>query len=455
MLRQKHVRPTRRRFLKGTASLTAMAALPGIIPSSALGRDNTATPSDRITLGFIGVGMMGRGHVHGFTHYDEAQILAVCDVDRWRREDAKRTVEGGYATLRPGGTYQGCTAYNDLRELLAREDIDAVVIATGDRWHALATVMAARAGKHVYCEKPMSLTIGEARIMVDTVRRYGRIFQTGLQQRSTPEFIKACDLVRRGRIGRVNFVYVAFPGTNRNVNLPAQPVPDGLDWDLWLGPAPWRDFNPRFHIYGRPPRVVPWDFCRDFGGGNLTSNAVHAFDVVQWGLGMDDSGPAEIVPPETGQYPSLTYKYPGGVLVQVVDWKLDPRKHFVPGGWDVSTKIQPFGAVFVGEDGWIHVGRQGYLKSFPDKIVSEGVDRPDPWHPVHNHHQNWLDCIRTRQTPVCDVEIGCRSTTVSHLGCIAHWTGRPLRWDPTKERFLSDNEANRLRSRAMRTPWRI
>jgi predicted dehydrogenase len=455
MSRQNDSRLTRRRFLQRTTSIAAVAAFPSIVPTSALGLDNTLAPSNRITLGFIGVGMMGRGHVRGFMHYDDAQILAVCDVDRWRRDDAKKTVEEGYATLRAGGKYAGCAAYNDLRELLVRDDIDAVVIATGDRWHALATCMAARAGKHVYCEKPMTLTIREARIMVNTVRRYGRIFQTGLQQRSTPEFIKACDLVRRGRIGKVKFVYVAFPGTNQNVNLPAEPVPDGLDWDLWLGPAPWRHFNGRFHYYGRPPRVVPWDFCRDFGGGNLTSNAVHAFDVVQWGLGMDDSGPREIVPPETGEYPSLTYKYPDGVLVQVVDWKLDPQKHFVPAGWDVRTKLQNFGALFVGEEGWIHVGRQGYLKSFPESIVSEGADRPDPWHPVHNHHQNWLDCIRTHQTPACNVEVGGRSTTVSHLGCIAHWTGRTLRWDPMKEEFPGDDEANRLRSRPMREPWRI
>jgi predicted dehydrogenase len=222
-----------------------------------------------------------------------------------------------------------------------------------------------------------------------------------------------------------------------------------------LGPSPWHPFNRRFHIYGKPPHVVPWHFCRDFGGGNLTSNAVHAFDVVQWALGMDESGPIEITPPETGEYPSLTYKYDNGALLQVVDWRLDPQKHFVPEGWDVRTRLQAFGALYVGEQGWIHVGRGGYLKSHPAEIVEQpGVDT-EPWHPVGNHHQNWLAAIKTRQTPACDVAIGCRSTIVSHLGCIAHWTRRSLKWDPVKEEFPGDDEANRHRSRAMREPWRM
>jgi predicted dehydrogenase len=381
--------------------------------------------------------------------------LAVCEVDRWRREDALHTVEEVYSAKRAAGTYRGAQAYNDLRELLARDDLDAVVIATGDNWHGPATVMAAKAGKDVYCEKPISKTIREARAMVEAARRYDRVVQIGLQQRSTPEFIRASGLVRSGRIGEVKVVYVVFPGTNSDVNLPAEPVPEGLDWDLWLGPAPWHPFNGRFHHYGQPPRVVPWDFCRDFGGGNLTSNAVHSFDVVQWALGMDESDPVEVIPPETGQVPSLTYRYANGALLQVVDWKLDGQKHFVPKGWDLNTRIENFGAVYVGSEGWIHVGREGYLKAYPPEILTETRGGPGARNPVANHHQNWLDCIRSRQRPACEVAVGCRSTIVSHLGCIAHWTGRALKWDPVKEEFLGDEEANRLRFRAMRPPWRI
>jgi len=446
---------TRRSLLKSAAAAGGSLAAPYLMASSALGQDGAVAPSDRVTLGFIGVGMMGRGHVRICSQYPQAQVLAVCDVDRWRREDAKATVEQAYAARTTGGTYRGCDAYNDLRKLLARGDIDAVVVATGDNWHGPATVMAVKAGKDVYCEKPCSKTIREARAMVETARRYGRVVQIGLQQRSTPEFIKASRLVRAGAIGKVKSVYVAFPGTSSDVDLPGQPVPEGLDWNLWLGPAPWRRFNGRFHIYGRPPHVVPWHFCRDFGGGNLTSNTVHAFDVVQWALGMDESGPVEIIPPESGAYPALTYKYGDGALLQVVDWKLNPQQHFVPEGWDVNTRLQNFGALYVGQQGWIHVGRQGYLAAYPQEILDEPAGQPDPGHPLGGHHQNWLDCIKTRREPACDVAIGCRSTIVSHLGCIAHWTGRALKWDPAKEEFLGDEEANRLRFRAMREPWRI
>ncbi|MEE8452321.1 MAG: Gfo/Idh/MocA family oxidoreductase [Thermoguttaceae bacterium] len=442
---------SRRQFLKNAMALSGSLATPVLIQSSALGKDGTVAPSNRIALGFIGIGMMGQGHLRGCLQYPEVQVVAVCDVDRWRRENAKTATELAYAAKQVDGTYRGCQAYNDLRELIDRPDVDATVIATGDRWHATAAILAAKAGKDIYCEKPMSLTLGEGRAMVDAVRRYGRVFQTGLQQRSGPEFRKACRLVLGGRIGKVKFVYVNFPGTVGNVNLPVEPVPEGLDWDLWLGPAPWRPFNRRFHPYGRPPHVVPWHFCRDFGGGNLTSNAVHAFDVVQWGLGMDQSGPVEIIPPETGRYPVLTYKYADDVLVQV-DWKLDEQKNFVPKGWDVNTPIQSFGALFVGEGGWIHVGRQGFLEGYPDGILE---DDSVASRPANNHHQDWLHCIKTREMPVCDVAIGCRSTTVSQLGCIAHWTGRSLKWDPLEEKFTGDEEANRLRSRAMRAPWRV
>jgi predicted dehydrogenase len=428
---------------------------PWVIPSSALGADGATAPSNRVTLGFVGVGMMGQGHLALLLHHPDAQVLAVCDVDRWRREHARTAAEQVYAARRASGVYRGCSTYIDLRELMARQDIDAVVIVTGDRWHAVATAMAAKAGKDIYVEKPISLTIAEARAMADVVRRYGRICQVGLQQRSAREFRLACALARDGALGKVDRIYVIMSGASGDVNLPAEPVPESLQWDLWLGPSPWRPFNHRYVYLGRPLNVVPWDFCRDFGGGALTSGAVHALDVVQWGLGMDRSGPVEVAAPETGLYPDLTFKYANGVLVHVVDGRLDRRKHAIPKGWDESTPIQAFGALFVGERGWIHVGRQGYLTSFPAEIVKDVPGRYSPFLAPPSHHQNWLDAIRTRQPPACDVAIGCQSTIVAHLGCIARWTGRPLKWDPIQERFPEDEEANRLRSRALREPWTV
>jgi predicted dehydrogenase len=445
----------RREFLQAASGV---AFVPWVVPASALGGDGTVAPSNRTTLGFIGVGFMGqRHHLSRFVKYPEAQVLAVCDVDRWRRENAQATVDTAYAAGRASGTYRGCAGYRDLRELLARDDLDAVLVATGDRWHAAATVLAVKAGKDVYVEKPMSLTIAEGRAMVEAVRRYGRVCQVGLQQRSGQEFQLACRLVRQGAVGKVHTVYVISPGVSGEVDLPREPVPDGLDWDLWLGPAPWRPFNSRFHQYGQTKGVVPWNFCRDFGGGMLTSNDVHAFDVVQWALGMDPSGPVAVTPvaSESSPYPELTYKYPGDVSVHVVDKRLNPRRHAIPRGWDEIASIQNFGALFVGDRGWIHVGRSGYLTSCPAEIVAENPGRYDRFVALENHHRNWLAAVRDRRRPACDVATGCQSTIVALLGCIASWTGRALRWDPAQEAFLDDDEANRMRRRAMRAPWSV
>jgi len=447
--------PSRRTFLKSAAAAALAPCAFRIIPASALGADGATAPSNRIALGLIGIGMVGQGHLQGFLQAAEAQVVAVCDVDRWRRENAQATTDQAYAAQRTSGTYRGCAAYNDLRDLLARDDIDAVFIATGDRWHGVATVLAVQAGKDVYVEKPISLTIAEARAMVQAVRRYDRVCQCGLQQRSTREFRLACQLVRDGALGKIQAVYVPGPGTSAEVNLPAEPVPDSLDWDLWLGPAPWRPFNHRFVYLGKPLNVVPWDFCRDFGGGSLTSGTVHAFDVVQWGLGMDHAGPVEVIPPAAGSYPDLTYKYPDGVLVQVVPGRLNRNRQPIPKGWDENTPLHAFGALFVGERGWIDVGREGYIQSFPADVIKNYPPEYEPLIAGESHHRNWFEAIRARSRPACDVAVGCQSTIVSHLGCIAYWTGRALKWDPAQDQFLADDEANRLRSRAMREPWRV
>jgi predicted dehydrogenase len=451
---------SRRRLLECAAT---SAAAPLVLRSAVLGKDGTVAPSERINLGFIGLGTLGPIHLRAFLSSAAVQVLAVCDVDRKRCETGKATVDTTYAEAQGRGKYSGCSAHNDFRELLARDDIDGVVITVGDRWNAVMAAMAAEAGKDMYCEKPVSLTIHEARAMANTVRRYNRIFQTGLQQRSEPQFRKAIELIQDGRLGALKMVYPNLPGTCGDVNLKPEPVPDGLDWELWLGQAPWRPYNSRFHPYGASKGVTPWAFCRDYSGGQLTNGSVHNFDIVQWGVGADGSGPVEIIPPGVNGAKSLTFKYANGVPVQVVDWKLDPKIHEIPEGWgDVDHKWSQkegtdFCVVFVGEKGWIHVGRRGFLKAYPEEILSGwNYVRPQPAGDITTgHHRNWLQSIRSRQRPIAHEDIGAGSSIVSYLGNIAYWTGRALRWDPVKEEFEGDDEANRMRSRAMRAPWTI
>ncbi len=291
---------TRRKFLKGAA---VAAAAPYVITRTARAQDGRTAANDRITLGFIGVGGMGGGLLGRYLGDRDAQVLAVCDVDTQRREDARNRVNDQYGEARKSGAYKGCDAYNDFRELLARDDIDAVVIATPDHWHAIISIEAAKAGKDVFCEKPLSLTVREARAMVDATRRYGRVFQTGSMQRSWREFRYACELVRNGRIGQVQSINIGIGGPSVDRYLPEEPVPAGLDWNMWLGPAPWKPFNKeRFSPGG-------WRATRDYSGGQMTDWGAHHYDIAQWALGMDNSGPVEVHPPNGKDIKQLTYRY--------------------------------------------------------------------------------------------------------------------------------------------------
>lgn len=444
-------RLTRRDMLSRTALSAAAVAAPWVIPSSALGRDGTVAPSERITVGSIGVGMMGRGHFRLFTEQEDVQLVALSDVDSWRREHSTQVVERAYGARQPSGLFHGFQAYNDFRELLDRDDIDAVIIATGERWHPAITVRAAKAGKDIYCEKPISLTIRQARTMEQAVRRHNRVFQTGLQQRNSPEYRRAMDLVHAGRIGEVKLAYVSASGVSDYLNLPAQPVPEGLDWEMWLGPSPWHPYNYQYHHTGQPQHVVPWSCNRAFGAGGMTSGTVHNLDSAHEGLRKDGDGPVQITPPGVEGAPSLTFTYADGTQI-VCATVLEPGKHAIPDGWDVKTPIQNFGVLFVGDEGWIHVERFGLLNCYPAHILDGEVPKN---HSVVPNHRDWLDCIRTRRRPRADVAIGACSTILSHLGCIALWTGRTLQWDPVKEEFLGDHEANVLRARATREPWSV
>jgi hypothetical protein len=397
------------------------------------------------------VGMMGRGHLNAFTGYDDVQILAVSDVDSWRREDATRMLERAYANSATGGIDRRFQAYSDFRELLARDDIDAVLVATGERWHPTITVLAAQAGKDIYCEKPISLTVRQARTMAQSVRRHNRVFQTGLQQRNSPEYRKAMELLHAGRIGDVKLAYVSESGVSPYQNFPAEPLPQGLDWEMWLGPSPWHPYNYRYHHTGAPQHVVPWSCNRAFGAGAMTSGSVHNLDSAHEGLRKDGHGPVRLTPAGVDGEPSLTFTYADGTRI-VFATTLQPGKHVIPEGWNPSTPIQNFGVLFVGDRGWIHVERFGVLNCYPKHLLEGPVPKT---HSVRNNHRDWLDCIRTRHRPRADVEIGACSTILSHLGCIALWTGRALTWDPVREIFPDDAEANALLERAAREPWTV
>ncbi|MGL4942440.1 MAG: Gfo/Idh/MocA family protein [Thermoguttaceae bacterium] len=434
----------RRNFLKVTA------AAPLVVPASALGYSRSVAPSNRINVGFCGVGCMNRGHLAGTLPHADVQVVAVSDPDQWRRENGQKMVEDAYSARKANGEYKGCDVYNSFHEMLPRDDIDALVMALGEQWHGPAVIMAAKAGKDIYVEKPCAYTIDEARGEIEAVRRFGCVAQVGFQQRSHANFQHACKLVQDGAIGKVRRVYMLADGASVEIDLPFEPTPPTLNWDVWLGPAPYRPFSSRLHYLGMPLNVVPWHFCRDLGLGGLGSGGTHAFDVVHWALGLDTGGPVEITPRPIAPY--ITYKYDGGVELQVIHGRLDPNVHEIPKGFDPNTVIQVFGALFVGDDGWIHVGRQGYLTSYPTSIAK---DRPSRYEGHFSHVRNWLDCIKTRKRPNCDIATGTHSTMDAILGNIAYWLERPLKWDPVKYEFIGDDEANRLRSRALREPWTI
>lgn len=461
---------TRRHFLKHAA---AIAAAPWVLPGRVLGHDGQTAPSEQITLGLIGHGTMGRGHLSRLVGDPSVVLRAVCDVDRLRRDEGKRRADDAYSQRRGSGTYRGCTAYNDYRQLLARPDIDAVVIATPDHWHTLQSIDAAKAGKDVYCEKPVSVTIQEGRDLVTTMRRYGRVFQTGTQYRSMPAIRTVCEFVRAGGLGKIKSVFTLWQRigsvaarlqARANVTgvagsyvpvsayLPGEPVPDGLDWDLWVGPAPWQPYHPLYHI-NPAPGVVPWAFAEAFGVVSSTWFHSHAADVIQYALGVEDSGPVEIIHPSSGRFPTLTCRYANGVLLHHVEhWnQVKDLYQAVPASARLAGN---FGGVFVGERGWLtSMTTGGRLEGQPEQLFDEmKLTNREVTH-ANGHHANWFECLRSRATPSACAELGHRAAALGHLVIIGHRVQRSLVWDPAREEFVGDEDANRLRARAMREPW--
>jgi predicted dehydrogenase len=424
---------SRRRFLKKAAGTAAGAVmLPHFVPASVLAGASEA-PSERITLGFIGAGKQSKHLMRSFLNSPGTQVVAACDVDKLKLARGKRIVEDHYAG-KSGGTYRGCDAYGDFRDVIARDDIDAVVISTPDHWHAITVIQSAQAGKDIYCEKPLSQTIEEARAMVNAVRRYGRVFQTGSMQRSDWHFRLGCELVLNGYIGELKHVTVSVGGPAQNPALPAQPVPHYLDWQMWLGPAQWRPYNEELSPHLSWDGFPHWRNNSRFGGGGMTDWGAHHFDIAQWGPGMDQSGPIEIIPPDGKDYKVLTYRYANGVTM---------------------TRDRADGVLFAGTKGTVETNR-GRLRTNPESLKDRKIG-PNEIHlyESRNHYVDWLGAIRKRSKPICDIETGCRSVSVCHLGNIAYRLQRPLRWDPERELFVGDDDANRLLSRPMRSPWHL
>jgi hypothetical protein len=453
---------TRRAFLARSAA-ASLLAVPCIMPASVLGRGRGVVPSERINAGLIGIGCMGSGHLRVLAGHKETQLVAVCDPDHVRLEHGVGQADDLLAARRGAGAYRGCAAFNDYRELLARPDIEAVVIATPDHWHALLAIHAAQAGKHVYCEKPVSLTIREGREMVDAVRRYARVFQTGTQHRSIPTIPQVCHFVRAGGLGRLKAAFTIWGKTSiptvgdsyipLDPGLLPEPTPDGLDWDLWVGPALWHPYNSAYHR-NPIPGVVPWTFCDAFGAGAVTNYHSHAADVIQYAFGMETSGPVEIIHPSSGQFPTLTCRYANGVLLHHVDhWgQVKDLYKAVPAGARLEGS---FGGVFVGERGWItSMSGAGPVEGGPEKIRREmHLATRQVNIGANNHHTNWFECIRSSAKPSAHEAIGHRSASLGHLIALSFQLQRSLCWNPAKEAFIGDEEANRLRSRARREPW--
>ena len=447
---------TRRSFLERGGLAAAAFAVPSIVPSSVLGGGGKTPPSERINVALSGIGAMGRGHLGWCLGNSGVQLRAVCEVDAERRSHALKT-----AHARQGKT--DCAAYNDYREILARDDIDALVIATPDHWHAPQAIDAARAGKDVYAEKPVALTIGEGRRLVEVTQRYGRVFQTGTQYRSMATTGRVVRFVRAGGLGRIKSVFAIWSRLGEfgssyipvNPPLPAEPVPAGLDWNLWVGPAAWHDYNARYHR-NPIPGVVPWAFCDDFGAASVTWHFSHSADVIQYALGMENSGPVEVIHPRSGRFPTLTFRYASGVHLHLVDhWGIVKSEY---GAVPKDARIEgSFGGLFVGERGWVTSTYKGggEVTGAPDEIFREMGMEHRRVSGANNHHDNWLDCIRSRGKCSADEEIGHRSASLGSLAIIAYRLERSLEWNPATEEFANDPEANRLRTRAAREPWRI
>lgn len=423
----------RRQFLKTALSAAGAAiAAPTIIPSSALGLDGAVPPSERIIVGGIGIGNRGTYDLGCFLDQKDAQFVAVCDVKEARRIGVKTLVDDRYGT-------QSCEMYQDFRELLDRKDIDAVLIATGPNWHATAAMTAAKAGKDMYCEKPVTKNIAQSYILRDTMRRTGRVFQAGTQRRNLPHFAFACELARTGKLGKLNRVYAHPMGMKAIMSgwMPPEKEPDKnkVDWNMYLGPAAWRPFNARqldgfnFEKGG--------GFVGAFGGGGVLEWGSHCVDLCQWAVD-DCPPPVEYNPPKDGQ---IVCRYESGVelIFRETGW--------IPLG---SCPVR-----FEGESGWVEAGDSGKIVlSSPALLAGRTVEEIGGY-PATFHVRDFLDCVKTRSQPKGNANAACNAHIACHAANVAIYLDRQVKYDNAKQEFIGDEQANRLRSEALREGWRI
>ncbi len=429
----------RRRFIKqlGGAAAGVLAA-PMIIPSSALGLEGKVAPSNRIVMGLSGIGGRGGALLINFAALDDVQIVAVCDVKEPQRKNAQQRVNAHYGA-------EVCDAYVDFREITERDDIDAMAIATPDHWHVLQALAALRSGKDVYMEKPLGLSIAEGKALRETVHRYGRVLQFGTQERSSRNSRFACELVLNGRIGKLQHIEVGSRQSVVSENYPSMPAPETIDYDMWLGPAPWKPYTDK--------RVINewWFHTSDYTLGFVSGCGVHTVDMAQMGHGTSRTGPVSVE--GTAIYP------PDGLCDCATDW--DVTFTYADGvtmNFTDGTR-NPLGVKFIGSDGWVFVKEEhlgGKIDSQPQSLLRDILGPEEIHLPYSNHHQgNFIDCVKTRTEPVAPVDIAVRSDALCQLTDIATRLGRKLQWDPEKEVFVNDEGANRWLNKAMRPPWRL
>jgi predicted dehydrogenase len=432
----------RRSFLKTVSTVAAGAALPVWWVEQTAGAADTVvskSPNDQPAIALIGSGGRGRGVAKEASKF--GRVIAVCDVDEKRLAQA-------------ASQFDGAKSYKDFRKLLDTEKVDIIVNGTPDHWHTLINLAALKRGKDVYSEKPLTLTIEEGQRLVETVKKTKRILQTGSQQRSEERFRLACELVRNGRIGKLKHVSVWLPAGPRGGPFKPEPVPPHLDWDAWQGQAPWREYVPqRCHVTFRN--------YLEYSGGTLTDWGAHHNDIALWGIGVERGGPVSIegtqlIEPVAGGFttPSqyrIRYVYANGVTHLC---ETTTRNRFDGSINPEETQVkQGHGVKFEGSDGWIFVTRGKIEASRPELIDEALTKKRVELYVSKNHMENFFDCVRSRKPPICDAEIGHRSVSVCHLGLIAIQLGRKLKWNPEKERFVNDKEADKFIAREMRKPW--